>query len=181
MRSGRQSHRQAPTASSLTRQAHGAYIANVDNLAVAEASSAKVDLILSRLSEVLASRRTREESHLREIRVSELLLDERKTTYDEILEETGSALDLEVGAARQMTSLLQEDGVWSKDLADVYGDVLRRRERGQHRERAKSDRKTHVLLRSEDAIHDGHILRGSILRDAHDGYPRLGLAETRHK
>jgi hypothetical protein len=48
----------------LTGQAHGADVANIDNLAVAEACRSKVDLILSRLGEMLARRGSRKEGHL---------------------------------------------------------------------------------------------------------------------
>lgn len=45
-------------------------------------------------------------------------------TDHEVLEETGAALEAEVGAAGEVTSLLKEDGVGAVDLANVDLDVL---------------------------------------------------------
>lgn len=109
----------------ITRQAHRADIANIDDLTMAEARCSKVDLILSRLSKMLARRGSRKESHLTSSKtMSTLAESERSATHDEVLKKASSALDLEVRAAREVASLLQEDGIRSEDLADIYRDVL---------------------------------------------------------
>jgi hypothetical protein len=51
-------------------------------------------------------------------------MEETGQPHDEVLQQTGSTLNLEVGPGREMARLLKEDGVGSKDLAHVYRDVL---------------------------------------------------------
>ena len=55
----------------LTRQADRTDVANVDYFAVTEAGRSQVDLVLRRLSEMLARRRTGKEGHLSRHAVSE--------------------------------------------------------------------------------------------------------------
>jgi len=90
---------------------------------MAETGSAKIDLVMDGDSDDLADGRGRKEGHLGEVRRGKRRKRETRA-YDKILQEGIGLLEVNVGTAGQMGSLLEEEGVGAMDLADIDGDVL---------------------------------------------------------
>lgn len=48
-----------------------------------------------------------------------------KECHDKVLEESFTAFKMEISAASEMGGLLEEDGIGTKNLTSIYGDLLR--------------------------------------------------------
>lgn len=86
---------------------------------MAETRCTEIYLVLSGDSEDLADGERGEERH------------------DKILEECVTMLEMEIRAASEMGGLLEEDGIGTKNLTSIYGDLQ--------------------LLGRKDGVHDGNV------------------------
>lgn len=85
----------------------------------------------------------------------------REEGHNKILQEGIGVLEVDVGPAGEMGSLLEEEGMWTKYLADIDGDIQ--------------------VLGRKDRVHDGDVGRGKVRGDGEDEEAGDGRVATELK